>query len=147
MVAAMTIRIAHTVEHDDEIAALDAECFADGTAPPVAISADADCWVALHGQTIVGYLVGEPTAVGGYLSRYGVAGAHSGQGIGQRLVRAWLRSLSAQGVTWAWTYTHAHNAASINALVACGFKSWAPGTFPVTGEPQSEKFCLWRRAL
>jgi RimJ/RimL family protein N-acetyltransferase len=77
------------------------------------------------------------------VDRYGVAPSHAGSGIGKRLLRAWLR-WAKNG--FAWTYTVADNARSINALINVGFRAWDTDVLP-GGKPRDYKYCLWRKPL
>jgi len=133
------IRIVKSDDHDEEIAALDLVCFTKQEAYPVEMPSSAECWVALDKDEVVGYLVAHVGVHEGsechYVDRYGVAPSYAGSGIGKRLLRAWLR-WAKQG--FAWTYTVADNARSINALINVGFRAWdtdvlrvsPPGTNP-----------------
>jgi GNAT superfamily N-acetyltransferase len=134
------IRILHTEDHDDEIAALDRLCFADGSAYPVELVASAECWVALDGDEVVGYAVAHAQCGAAYLDRYGVAPSHAGQGIGKRLLRTWLAWGRRARLGYAWTYTVESNAQSINALVGVGLRAWRP-------EWARPGYCVWRREL
>jgi len=142
-------------EHDEEIQALDALCFRPQDAEPVGLDGDRDVWVALDGDTVVGYLVAQAVTEGvicrHYLDRYGVHPDHAGQGIGKRLCRAWLRHAHRRP-GWAWTYTYSHNAQSANALIHMGFRAWQTTKVPATiGDPGGyapmERFCMWRRVI
>lgn len=141
------IRIVNTASHDDEIAALDLACFTPEEAHPVELTPECECWVALDGDSVVGYAVAHLSVGSTYLDRYGVASTHAGRGIGKRLLRAWLAWSRRERAAYAWTYTHSHNASSINALIGVGFKAWAPGTFGGAGEPASPRHCQWRKGL
>lgn len=134
------IVIRHTEDHDDEIAALDAACFTRAEAYPVQVLAVSECWVALDGDEAVGYAVADLRLGGAYLDRYGVLPSHAGQGIGKRLIRAWLAWGRRSGAAYAWTYTVEANAQSINALIGCGFRAWRP-------EWAQGGYCVWRRPL
>lgn len=136
----MRVRLRHTEEHDDEIAALDAACFTREEAFPVVVTAGSDCWVALDGDEAIGYAVADTRLGGAYLDRYGVLPAYAGRGIGKRLLRAWLAQARRARLSYAWTYTVPSNASSINALVGCGFRAWRP-------EWASPGYCVWRREL
>lgn len=155
------IRIVKSDDHVDDIIELDGQCFDPDDAPPVQVPAHAECWVALDGDDVVGYLVAHITPRGvpsfgparptprlaHYVDRYGVAQSHAGRGIGKRLLRAWLRwaSRSRMDGDFAWTYTSADNAQSINALSACGFKAWRPSVLPGTTIPPKYGWCIWRK--
>lgn len=134
------IRIVRTDEHDDEIAACDRQCFTADEAYPVELIPSAECWVALDGDEVVGYAVAHVIQGAGYLDRYGVLPSHAGQGVGKRLVRAWLRWARREGCPHAWTYTVESNAQSINALIGCGLRAWRP-------EWARPGYCVWRVAL
>lgn len=143
------IRIRYTDDHDDEILALDALLFPDPVLDdPLRIEPSAECWAAFDRDVLVGYAVAylEPDGTH-YLDRYGVAPEYAGHGLGRRLLRRWVTEARDAGAPCAWTYTHSHNAASINALTGAGFRAWAPGIYPRTGAPASERHCLWRRVL
>lgn len=149
----MTIRIRKSDEHFDEIASLDMMCFTTDEATPVELTDHSECWVALDGDEVVGYLVAyaanaELAPVAGcvhYVDRYGVASTHAGKGIGKRLLRAWLR-WAHEWPGFAWTYTVARNAQSINALFGAGFRAWDPDVLP-SGETHDRRYCVWRKEL
>jgi len=143
------IRIRHTEDHDDEIAALDAVLFPDPALDtPLVIHASAECWGAFDGDTLIGYAVAYLVSDGShYLDRYGVASEYAGCGIGRRLLRRWLAEARRAGASHAWTYTYSQNASSNNTLIAAGLRSWAPGVFPLTGEKPSDRHNMWRRTL
>lgn len=134
------IRIIHTEDHDDEIAACDRVCFADGSAYPVELVPSAECWVALDGDEVVGYAVAHALSGAAYLDRYGVLPTHAGRGLGKRLLHTWLRWGRRERLGYAWTYTLDSNAQSINALIACGLRAWRP-------DWARPGYCVWRRPL
>ena len=159
------MRIIRSDDYAEEIQALDALCFRPQDAEPVGLDGDRDVWVALDGDTVVGYLVAQAHQAGPdrhadgsaraytrhYLDRYGVHPEHAGRGIGKRLCRAWLRH-AAKRPGWAWTYTYSHNAQSANALIHMGFRAWQTRQVPATlGDPGGyapmERFCMWRRVI
>lgn len=145
------IRIRRTHDHDDEIQDLDRALFSPKDAPALQIPPTADTWVALDGEEVVGYLVAHAGDRGvHYLDRYGVHPDAAGQGIGQRLLRAWLRVVDRfqePGSAFAWTYTSADNAQSINALFRAGFKAWRPEVLPTPWNRRPEHgWNIWRRA-
>lgn len=61
----------------------------------------------------------------GYLCRAGVDEAYRGHGLQKRLIRVRLRE--ARRIGWDYVYSDTTGIpASANALIACGFKSYAP---------------------
>jgi ribosomal protein S18 acetylase RimI-like enzyme len=130
-------RVYRTDDLDAEIEALDRECFDPSEAYPLKILGHENCWVAESDGRPVGYLV----AAGEYLDRYGVLPEYAGQGLGVRLLRAWIRATPGD----LWTYTVPTNAASINALIRVGFRSWAPTLYPGTKDFPRKDLCMWRR--
>lgn len=146
MPEASVIKVCRTEDFDDEIAALDRQCFTKREAFAVNINTDMGAvrWIALDGDVPIGYAVAYPQPSrkdpGTYLDRYGVLPEYAGKGLGKRLLRAWLKAARKDGAKCAWTYTVASNAASINALVSCHFRAWRPAW----GE---DCYCIWRRAL
>lgn len=137
------MRVTRTHEHDDEIMDLDRALFPPSDAPPLQIPAFADTWVALDAGEVGGYLVAQERDGVNYLDRYGVHPDHDGRGVGRRLLRAWLRSARPG---YAWTYTSADNAPSINALIRVGFRAWRPTELPQPwNRPPEHGWNIWRR--
>lgn len=139
------IRIIRTDSHDDEILAMDAVCFPDPVADTrLVLWPQCECWVALDGDEPVGYAVAYLRDGASYLDRYGVLPEHGGEGIGKRLLRAWLRWSKREGAEFAWTYTYARNGRSGNALISAGLRLWETPVHPGTTTPASERHCHWR---
>lgn len=73
-----------------------------------------------------------------YLTKAGLLPEAQGHGLHKRLIQvrlAWARKLHLRG---AMTYTAAHNVASSNNLIKCGFSLFTPG-YPWAGE----EFLYW----
>jgi RimJ/RimL family protein N-acetyltransferase len=62
----------------------------------------------------------------GFLSRAGVVAKHRGHGLQKRLIRAREAAARTCGLTELVTYVAHWNAASINSLVACGYRFYRP---------------------
>jgi GNAT superfamily N-acetyltransferase len=84
---------------------------------------------------IVYYLDSVPVAFAGLgwitstvanLELTGVLRSAQGQGIQKKLIRARERQAKRQGAIKMITYTDPTNCASINSLIACGYKSYRP---------------------
>lgn len=135
-------------DYDEEIKALDLQCFTPKEAFPVELPPSAECWVALSKDEVVGYLVAHSYEGIHYVDRYGVSQTHAGKGLGKRLLRAWLRWARKDPTPnkYAWTYTVAKNAQSINALVGVGFRAWRPAKTP-GGDIPLPLYCIWRKDL
>lgn len=56
--------------------------------------------------------------------RGGVRPSHRGQGLYKRMVRACEREARKEGAMRIWTYVLPWNAASINALIRCGWRAY-----------------------
>lgn len=98
-------------------------------------------WVARDGR---GRVLGYASARYGYPPRTGtlawarVLPAARGHGVQRRLIRARLAWLRKRGCTVALTYTAAWNAASMDNLIACGFRPYFGG---------KDEWVRWRREL
>ena len=62
----------------------------------------------------------------GFLSRAGVLPQYSGQGLHRRMINLRIRAAKKLGWKSLITYTHRHNAKSLNNLTHCGFKGYQP---------------------
>jgi RimJ/RimL family protein N-acetyltransferase len=107
---------------------LDQECFPSDHRPVLENSL---WWVVWCGKEPVGYAglrVCENTQNKGlgFLSRAGVVAKHRGKGLQKRLVRAREAEARALGLTDLVTYVAHWNSASINSLIACGYKFYRP---------------------
>jgi GNAT superfamily N-acetyltransferase len=114
-----------------EIEALDAAMFEGCVAPGASIV----WWVVrdFPGKVsgYAGARVLNPLTI--YLERAGVCRWARGQGLQKRLIYTRLRYGRVQGCRWAITYTIA-NPASVNNLIHCGFRSYAPESPWVDGD-------------
>lgn len=63
----------------------------------------------------------------GYLCRIGVLPAYRGRGLAAALTKARIKAAHAMGLTTIITYTTRTNTASMNNLIAHGFKTYTPG--------------------
>jgi len=61
-----------------------------------------------------------------FLSRAGVLPKFRGHGIHKRVIEARIRCARRRSIKSIITYTAKHNAASVNGLIAKGFKSYEP---------------------
>lgn len=128
-------------EELDEILGLDRLLLSDSSAP----SEDTDWWGAWDGAELVGYAGGRlvPEWPGQYyLSRAGVAAAHRGRGIQKRLIRCRVARAKRLLATRAVTYTIPYNPASMNSLLACGFRVYNPAVAYAGSE-----MVYWRKVL
>lgn len=85
-------------------------------------------WLALCGGKPVGY-AGMKLCDDGrsaFLCRAGVLRAHRGHGLQKRFIDARLREARRLGCVAAITYTAVGNCASVNSLVAKGFRLYQP---------------------
>ena len=62
-----------------------------------------------------------------YLSRCGVVGAYQGNGLQKELIKSRIALAKTSGNLPVITYTMHNNPASMNSLIACGFKTYRPG--------------------
>lgn len=86
-------------------------------------------WAAWRGAKPIAFAALSPSNQWrdvGYLSRAGVIRSERGQGIQKRLISARLRHAATMGWEAVVTDTIPSNPASINSLIACGFKSYVP---------------------
>lgn len=106
----------------------------DTIAAEVPPSADTEWYVAEVLGADLGPGTWVPVAIAGarivetgayFLSRACVDPAYRGQGIQKRLIRARVRRARKLGCPRVVTYTHPGNVASINSLIACGFRAAA----------------------
>lgn len=139
------IRIRHTDEHDDEIAALDAACFPrdEGYQPSPPIDADGmEAWVALAGDDVVGFALLQRRDAGWYMMRVGVAPEWRARGIQRRLTAARMRWARRHGAGWVETWTDHYEWRSMRSLIRAGF-------LPVRPEYQyaGDDVVYWRRDL
>lgn len=81
-------------------------------------------------------------AKAGYLCRAGVLPAFRGMRLQRRLIATRQRKARALGFTSLHTDTIAGNPASINNLIACGFRSFTPAIAWAGGDA-----CYWRKTL
>jgi RimJ/RimL family protein N-acetyltransferase len=90
-------------------------------------------WLVWRGREAVGYAGLRPcqssqNASLGFLCRVGVVPKHRGRGLQKRLVVAREAAARRLGLTELVTYCVPWNCASINSLVACGYRFYRPGT-------------------
>lgn len=79
-----------------------------------------------------------------YLTRCGVSARHRGRGLQKRLIRrreAWARS---RGCAEVASYVSSDNAASLNSLIACGYRACTPGE---VGYGEMPEFLTVRKAV
>lgn len=109
---------------------LDEICFpADDRINP----ADSLWWIAWHGKQPVAY-AGlrlcrlEQNLGAAFLCRAGVIPGHRGRGLQKRLIRVREQDARKLAVTELITYCVSYNCASINSLIACGYRTYWPAT-------------------
>jgi RimJ/RimL family protein N-acetyltransferase len=88
-------------------------------------------WLVWRGKDIVGYAglrpCQDPKNKGlGFMNRVGVVPAHRGRGLQKRLIRVREAAARALGLKELVTYCVPWNCASINSLVACGYRFYRP---------------------
>jgi GNAT superfamily N-acetyltransferase len=133
-------RVLVRIAREDEIDEL--EELDRATLPEAPPTPETDWWGAWCGHELVGYAGGRFIEGVYYLTRAGVAYGFRGRGIQKRLIRVRLRHAETLGAEWCVTYTVVGNPASVNSLIACGFRSYNPQA-PWVGEGVN----YWRRAL
>jgi hypothetical protein len=107
---------------------LDEVCFPSDHRPALENSL---WWVVWRGQEPVAYAglrlcqYHENKGLG-FLSRAGVIAKHRGRGLQKRLIRAREAGARALGIAEIVTYVAHWNSASINSLVACGYRFYRP---------------------
>ncbi len=90
-------------------------------------------WIVWRGKEAVGYaglrVCQNPCNEGvAFLCRVGVLKEHRGNGLQKRLIRARERAAKAMNIRQLVTYCVPWNCASINSLIACGYKLYRPAT-------------------
>jgi GNAT superfamily N-acetyltransferase len=110
------------------VLALDEECFPSDHRPALENSL---WWIVWRGQQPVGYAGLRPCQWSqnkglGFLSRAGVLREHRGRGLQRRLIRAREAEARALGLQELITYVALWNCASLNSLVACGYRFYRP---------------------
>jgi RimJ/RimL family protein N-acetyltransferase len=88
-------------------------------------------WVVWCGEQPVGYAGLRPCMADvnrgiGFFNRAGVVAEHRGNGLQKRLIRAREAGARALGLREVVTYVASWNCASINSLIACGYKTYSP---------------------
>jgi GNAT superfamily N-acetyltransferase len=95
--------------------------------------ADSLWWIAWHGQQPVAY-AGlrlcrlEHNLGAAFLCRAGVIPGHRGRGLQKRLIRVREQAARKLAITELITYCVSYNCASINSLIACGYRTYWPAT-------------------
>ena len=112
------------------VLALDEECFPHDDRVSVENSI---WWLVYRGKTVVGYAglrlcKAEHNRGVGFLCRVGVVRKHRGHGLQKRLIRVRDAAARAIGLNQLVTYCVSWNCASINSLIACGYKFYRPAT-------------------
>lgn len=112
------------------VLALDEICFPDDYRVNLA---DALWWIVWKGREAVGYAglrpCKNPCNNGvGFLNRVGIVPDHRGNGLQKRLIRVREAAARRIGLTELVTYCVPWNSASINSLVACGYRFYRPHT-------------------
>ena len=125
--------MSYRIEREDTPVAvlpLDEVCFPSDFRPCLENSL---WWVVWRGNEPVAYAGLRPcqwheNAGLGFLSRAGVIPNHRGRGLQRRLIRVREAAARTLGLTEIVTYVAAWNAASLNSLIACGYKFYRPAT-------------------
>lgn len=94
---------------------------------------NAHWWIVWHGKDAVGYAGLRPCQQAcnsgvAFLNRVGVLKEHRGHGLQKRLIRVRENAARALGMEEVVTYCMSWNYASVNSLVACGYRFYAPAT-------------------
>lgn len=122
------------------ILAMDARCFPDDAPEKL----HGDWWIAYAGKTPVAYAGLHKSTKefnAGYLCRAGVLAEARGHGLQRRLIKVRVRAATLNGYASVVSYTHPHNAHSINNLIACGFRAFAPK------DAFGGQWCYWRKPI
>lgn len=90
-------------------------------------------WIVWQGEEAVAYAGLRPCQVEhnaglGFLCRVGVVPEHRGRGLQKRLIRVREAAAKAIGLEELVSYCVPWNCASLNSLVACGYKFYRPAT-------------------
>lgn len=90
-------------------------------------------WIVWQGKDAVGYAGLRPCQAScnagvAFLNRVGVLKDHRGQGLQKRLIRVREAAARALGMEEVVTYCMSWNYASVNSLVACGYRFYGPAT-------------------
>jgi len=112
------------------VLALDEICFPDDDRVRIE---DTLWWVVLCGKEAVAYgglrpCQNECNKGVGFLCRVGVVPKHRGKGLQKRLIYVRERAAKAAGLDEVVTYCVPWNCASLNSLIACGYKFYRPAT-------------------
>lgn len=83
-------------------------------------------WLATVDGNPIGYCAGLILDNNMFLSRAGVLPSHRGFGVQKKLIDTRLRYASRQGLDSVYTYVAPDNLASLNSLVARGFRFYEP---------------------
>lgn len=86
-------------------------------------------WLAFHDKNVVGFAGMSPSvqwANTGYLTLSGVLAAYRGHGLQKRFIRRRIEKAKSLGWRWVVTETIHDNAPSMNNLLTCGFRAYAP---------------------
>ena len=97
-----------------------------GTDPVYAIKEGSVVWYVYHQGEIVGYATARELDGYLYMSSAGVNHRHRGKGLQKRLIRVRVKYAKSRGLKSVITYTSADNSASMNSLIACGFRVYNP---------------------
>lgn len=122
---------------------LDAECCPDDAPAPLG---KGEWWlVEINGvpSAYCGWHIepqddADAVSTTGFLARAGVLQSARGRGLQKLMIGTRCEAIRKAGLTVATTYTAPWNAASMNSLIACGFKT-IKGT--------KDGFVLWRKPL
>lgn len=112
------------------VLALDEICFPHDDRVNVV---DSLWWIVWRGQEAVAYAglrpcQAEQNAGLGFLCRVGVVPDHRGRGLQKRLIRVREAAAKAIGLKELVSYCVPWNCASLNSLVACGYRFYRPAT-------------------
>ena len=107
-------------KHIRWLRALDAECFPDDK--PLVLS-DAVGWtLAWEGDEAVAFCGWRPHGSWGFHVRAGVRPESQGKGLQKQMLALREEAMASAGMSAAVTYTEAYSAASMNSLIACGYR-------------------------
>jgi hypothetical protein len=117
---------------------LDQDIFPLDVRQPVA---GAYCWVAYSDMTPVGFGALEITGKKAVLTRAGIMAKHRGNGLYKKIIQKMTVVAKRSGCRTIDTYTKAFNVASINGLIASGFRAHLPDPMNL------ENINYWRKRL
>jgi len=112
------------------------------TDPVDAIKKGSIAWYVYKDGAVVGYATARELEGCLYLNSAGIIKEARGKGLQKRLIQCRVKYAKRRGLETVITYTSVDNAASINNLIACGFRAYTPAYAWAGAE-----WVYWRRVL